>query len=50
MKTFWADITVKVTANTLDEAEAILYDTAHQAAQIYEGQIAVKEINVEDEV
>lgn len=49
MPEFWADITVKIVADSLDEAEAIQYNSAQQMTAIYDGQIKLKEINVDSE-
>lgn len=49
MPIFWADITVKVIADSVDEAQAILYDSSEQMTSIYEGQMKVQEVNVEPE-
>lgn len=50
MPIFWADITVKVLAEDVAEAEAILYDSSEQMTSIYAGQMKVQEINVDSEI
>lgn len=49
MQTFWADVTVKVQADTLDEADAILYDSVYQMTSIYDDQIKIVGIEVDAE-
>lgn len=49
MKTYWADITVKIHADNIDEAEAIVTDSAYQSQDIYPGQIKIMSIEVDNE-
>jgi hypothetical protein len=50
METYWADITVKVTADSYDEAMAIIQDSATQMTSIYDGQVKLIGIEAEQEV
>jgi len=47
MNTYWADITVKVMAESQEMAEAIIQDSL-QAFSLYEGQIKLEGIEVDE--
>ena len=50
MPIFWADITVKVVAEDVAEAESILYDSSEQMTSTCEWWMKVQEINVDSEI
>lgn len=46
----WADITIKVLADSIDIAETIIYDAAEQMADLYPKQIKIEEINLSEDL
>ena len=49
MEYYWVDVTLKVKAESEEMAAAILTDSLQNVESLYEGQVAIKAINWEDE-